>query len=520
MAKLVIPKPQIKIGGFSFRSKSVGAVLAKWAPNADHPDGRPNPQRLALESKADILGYGGAAGGGKTDLLLGLAATEHHHSVIFRRTFPNLRGIIERSRDVFGPLSADRENSYNEALHRWVMGDGKMVEFEACQYEKDKEKQRGRPRDFYGFDEATEFTLTQIQFITGWLRSTRPGQRKRVVMTFNPPSSEAGNWVIDYFLPWLAYLFPQQFTHPKPARPGELRWYTTIDGKEMELESGEPVLHNGELIRPLSRTFIPARLQDNPYLANTNYSSIIDSMPEPLRSQLKYGDFATTTSEHPFQVIPTAWVLEAQKRWQERERPDVPLTGVGVDPARGGRDNTGVAKRYDNYFEIAKFPGSLTTTGGAVAEVVRQVVGDDKPGYVNVDIIGVGSSGYDHLKILFDNVVGVNAAGGTQMRDRSGTLKMRNVRAAYHWAMREALDPVNGLDLALPPDKELMADLCAARYEVTAAGVTIESKDEIKARIGRSPDMGEAVMLALYYDNPAGKLLDAYKNLLANRGKG
>lgn len=516
MGKLTIPKPQIKIGGFRFRSKSTGAVLAKWSPNADHPDGRPNPQRLALESKADILGYGGAAGGGKTDLLLGLAATEHHHSVIFRRTFPNLRGIIERSREVFVNSSSSGD-SYNESLHRWVMGDGKMVEFEACQYEKDKEKQRGRPRDFYGFDEATEFSLSQIQFITAWLRSTRPGQRKRVVMTFNPPASEAGNWVIDYFLPWLAYLFPKQFTHPKPAQPGELRWYTTIDGDEVELESGEPVLHNGELLRPLSRTFIPARLNDNPYLASSNYGSIIDSLPEPLRSQLKYGDFATTTSEHPFQVIPTAWVLAAQARWQERERPDTPLTGVGVDVARGGRDNTCVAQRFDNYFEVAKFPGSVTNSGGAVAEVVRQVVGDIKPGYINVDVIGVGSSAYDHLKLLFPVVLGVNAAGGSEMRDRSGMLKMRNVRAAYYWTMREALDPVHGSDLALPPDKELVADLCSARYEVTAAGVLIESKDDIKARIGRSPDMGEAVMLALYHDNPAGQLLDMYKSMLARK---
>jgi hypothetical protein len=67
--------------------------LPLWQPNPDHDDGTPNPQRLAFESEADILGYGGAGGGGKTDLLLGLAATQHHQSIIVRRIFKNLRGI-------------------------------------------------------------------------------------------------------------------------------------------------------------------------------------------------------------------------------------------------------------------------------------------------------------------------------------------------------------------------------------------------------------------------------------------
>ncbi len=73
---------------------------------------------------------------------------------------------------------------------------------------------------------------------------------------------------------------------------------------------------------------------------------------------------------------------------------------------------------------------------------------------------------------------------------------MRNMRAEYHWRLRDALDPKLGDDVALPNDMELLADLCSANYEVSTAGVLIEKKDGIKERIGRSPDKGEAVMLA------------------------
>src|SRR5690349_13379609 len=71
---------------------------AMWAP-------LPGPQTLAYHSPADELFYGGAGGGGKTDLILGLALTAHTSSIIFRREFSQFRGpegIIERSREIIG----------------------------------------------------------------------------------------------------------------------------------------------------------------------------------------------------------------------------------------------------------------------------------------------------------------------------------------------------------------------------------------------------------------------------------
>jgi hypothetical protein len=66
-----------------------------WKPYA-------GPQARAYLSHADEMFYGGAAGGGKTDLLLGLAATSHYDTIIYRRTYPQFRGIIRRGNSLFG----------------------------------------------------------------------------------------------------------------------------------------------------------------------------------------------------------------------------------------------------------------------------------------------------------------------------------------------------------------------------------------------------------------------------------
>src|SRR5688572_18976865 len=79
------------------------AALPAWIP-----DPRNKPQCAAYESEADVIGYGGAAGGGKTDLLLGFAGTKHYRSIIFRRVFPLLEGIEARSREIFNSTNDER----------------------------------------------------------------------------------------------------------------------------------------------------------------------------------------------------------------------------------------------------------------------------------------------------------------------------------------------------------------------------------------------------------------------------
>lgn len=71
-----------------------------------------------------------------------------------------------------------------------------------------------------------------------------------------------------------------------------------------------------------------------------------------------------------------------------------------------------------------------------------------------------------------------------------------NSRAEWYWSLREALDPGSGQDLALPPDPELRADLCAPTWRLTARGIQVEGKDDISTRLGRSPDKGDSLVYA------------------------
>lgn len=460
----------------------------------------PGPQTLALQSEADILFYGGSAGGGKTDLLLGTARYQHSRSIIFRRVSPSLQGIVDRSKEIYTQAGDGALADYNESKSRWNLP-GCMIRFGSMQYDADVTDHQGVPYDLYGFDEITEFSEAQFRFVTGWNRTTKEGQRCRTIATGNPPTDSDGEWVLKFWGPWL------DENHPNPALPGELRWFTTIDGKDVECPSGEPVLVHGEWVKPLSRTFIPAKVQDNPALMASGYVARLQALPEPLRSKMLYGDFKAGREDNAYQVIPSAWVEAAQARWKATGRPAVPMTSLGVDVARGGKDKTVIAPRYGHWFDALKtFPGQDTPDGQTTAVQVLLVIKDRAQAVV--DVVGVGASAYDALEgnVLVTRVA-YNGAAASYGMDKSGQLKFVNKRAEDHWKLREALDPASGQFLALPPDPELKADLCAPRWKPTPRGVQVEPKDCgkaqtnggsccIKHRIGRSPDKGDAVIMA------------------------
>ncbi|EYB68853.1 hypothetical protein DEIPH_ctg017orf0231 [Deinococcus phoenicis] len=241
---------------------------------------------------------------------------------------------------------------------------------------------------------------------------------------------------------------------------------------------------------------------DNPFLSR---ASLRDLEAQMLRlggrllvDQEIYGKFVDATSD-AMRVIPRPWVEAAMQRWRERQPPEGFPDVAGLDVARGGDDATACAPRKRNYFwRVRQVPGSATPDGPTAAAFALQEVGPDTR--LNVDVIGVGASAYDHLlgQRKAGTVVAVNAAEGTDEMDRTGTLAFRNVRALMWWRMREALDPANGHDLALPPDDELLEDLIAPTWKLTAQGIQIESKDDIRKRLGRSTNVGDAVVQTEY----------------------
>lgn len=437
---------------------------------------------MAYNSDADIIGYGGAAGGGKTDLACGKAITQHQKCLILRREATQLTGIIDRFTELLGG-----RDGYNGAEKIWRL-DGRQIEFGSTPHLNDWNKYQGRPHDLLVFDEAANFLEEQVRALTGWLRSVDPKQKCQALLTFNPPTSVEGRWIVDYFAPWL------DKKHPNRASPGELRYFAMVDGVEIETPTKEPFLHDGVEITPMSRTFIPSRITDNPYLMGTGYMATLQSLPEPLRSQMLNGDFEAGMKDDIWQVIPTAWVELAQARW-EKPKKIPPMDSLGVDVARGGEDETIIYRRHGMWFDEAiAYPGKETPDGPAVAGQVIAAKRDGAP--IHIDVIGVGSSPYDFLRDT-QQTIGVNVAEASFSRDRSGTLSFFNLRSELIWRVREALDPTNNTGIALPPDKKLLGDLCTPKWSLSGKKIKVQSREEIVKELGKSPDYLSALALAL-----------------------
>jgi len=456
-----------------------GRAVPLWAP-------LPGPQTFAYHSQADELFYGGAAGGGKSDLLLGLAGNAHQKSLILRRESTQLQELILRSHELFGDVGR-----FNGALDTWRLP-GRMIEMAGCKLEQSKQKWKGRAHDLKAFDELSDFTETQYLFITAWNRTTVEGQRCRIVGAGNPPTTAEGEWVIKRWAPWL------DESHGNKAEPGELLWYAMVDGEEVEREDGRPFVWKKEVIRPKSRTFLPAFVQDNPYLMATGYVTTLQGLPEPMRSQLLFGDFSVGREDDAWQVIPTAWVKAAMNRWTpegKRER----LSEVGVDIAHGGPAKTVLAKRYGTWFApLEKYDGKTTDTGMKAAALIQQAIREFPQALVCIDAIGVGASAYDACRELrLHRAMAVISSAKTPATDRTGVLQFVNMRAFAYWALRDLLDPEKGQDLALPPDPELLSDLTAPRWSMTMHGIKVEPKEDIVKRLGRSPDCADALVLSV-----------------------
>lgn len=470
----------------------------KFVPN-------PGPQSDAWYSKADILLYGGQAGGGKSGLVLGLALTEHKRSLIMRRLGTSMRSLIEEAIKFNG--TRDGFNGTPPPSLRST--DNRLIEFGSAKNVGDEEVWQGQPHDFIGIDEATQFAESQIRFLMGWLRSDDHNQRCRMVLATNPPLSAEGEWVIQMFRPWL------DPSHPRPAKAGELRWYITNEqGKDEEVDGPEPVLREGKTLRPMSRTFIPAALDDNPFYGD-DYKAKLDAMQEPMRSAIRDGNFMGMRVDHERQVIPSDWVRAAQKRWLERggQPPrGIPMCALAVDIAntvegKASEDETTIGTRYDGFYPaLIAVPGSKTPTPG---DVVGLIVANRRDGCIVIPDMG-GGYGSGVLAGLRSNEVPVRPYKGAEAstaRTKDRQFGFYNKRSETYWKFREALDPnqPGGSVICLPDDPILFADLTAPRFEVvTQKGISVikvEPKDSpnaatetVKKRLGRSPDRGDVVV--------------------------
>lgn len=434
--------------------------------------------------------YGGQAGGGKTALLVGLSQ-EHRHSILFRRELSQAEGMEKFGKEIFGA------QNFNGQDNEWNWPD-RSLKLAGLKEPGDWIKHAGRPRDLMGFDEAGDFLRDQIAALIAWNRGPI-GQRTRIAMASNPPRSADGYWLQEWFAPWI------DESHANPAMPGELRWAVLFDDgtgiSPAWVDGPDDVEMEGETRSPLSFTYIPAKASDNKFLDADYERKNLDNLPEPLRSQLKYGDWAAGVTDDLNQLIPTEWVKQAQRRWKETRPVGTPQCAIGVDVAQGGLDKTTIAIRYDDWFApIIAVPGSETPGG---ADVAGKILAHRRDGSKVVVDLGGGWGGdaLIHLKDNSVDVVGYMGVKPSVRRTKDNLIRHFNIRTEAYWSLRDALDPTQdgGAHLALPPDRELLADLTSTRFTTKAGkgGMVMhaEAKEEVVKRLGRSPDKGDAVVM-------------------------
>jgi len=259
------------------------------------PDIRPQkgPQEDFLSSSADIVFYGGSAGGGKTFGLL-MEVVRHignpeYGAVIFRRTTPQIKnegGLWDESEKLY-PLLGGVPTAHNLL---WKFPQGSKVKFAHLEYDKNVLDYQGAQIPVMGFDEITHFTRKQFLYMLSRNRSTC-GISPYVRATCNP---DPESFVAD----WIEWWIDQDTGYAILERSGVIRHFVIYNDSVIWGATREELLEQYPDLLPLSFTFIPASIDDNQELIRKDptYKAKLDALGTVDRERLKFGNWKIKAS--------------------------------------------------------------------------------------------------------------------------------------------------------------------------------------------------------------------------------
>lgn len=396
--------------------------------------------------KYEFMLFGGSMGSGKSQLMarVFISLLDSHPKTrcfIFRK---NLSVLKRSTYQTFKQVAEEFGTRYqdNRSEMMWTFANGSQLWFQELDGSKDNDwnKIKGIEPTWIGIDEANEVEEGAFNILMGRMWRCNPnGEPSFMILTCNPSQ----NWVKSRFYD---------------------KWI------------------NGVLEPPFY--FLQALTNDNPFLP-PEYLQTLELLPEAEYQRYVKGnwDFA----DDPNQLIKYEWIKS--NLWT----PSGAIEGMGIDVAREGDDRTVFSygsKSGLHKLEIFKHQDTMTT-----AQIAMERMKENNVGYkgVGVDVVGVGGGVVDAMRSQGYYVYDYNSGGSPS--STAGHLIFKNIRAESYWDLREALQKE---EYKLINDNDLIQELLNVRYKVTDKTIQIESKAEMKKRIGHSPDLADAVVIGKY----------------------
>lgn len=311
---------------------------------------QPGPQTAAHACSADIMVYGGAAGGGKSRFLVA-EPTRHVNNprfrgVLFRESYPQImgsEGLWEESVTVYSHIKGSRPR---ESSTEWDFDSGANIALRHIGDEAQAMKDwQGLGAAYFGFDELTQFSARLFFYIALSRGRSLSGIKPYVRATCNP---DPLSWVKVFLAPWVDEEYKGE---DGPARPGEIRHFRMVNDEYVF--SKKPVYSTDGMNRLLTKTvtFIPANVYDNKVLLaqNPDYLTNLENLPyvdqeRLLRSNWRIAEtgnmfrrewFTEVTHEElpRYLELVRFWDLAASELKPKQKEPDHTAGGLeGYDP--------------------------------------------------------------------------------------------------------------------------------------------------------------------------------------------